>query len=52
VGAIINNEFEKLKLDYPAVSEEQKLALHQAGQQLLNEYAGCFMHSKFRGCPC
>jgi PPK2 family polyphosphate:nucleotide phosphotransferase len=35
--AIIYNEFEKLKLDYPIVTEEQKQALINAKAQMLNE---------------
>ncbi|CAN5411266.1 polyphosphate kinase 2 family protein [soil metagenome] len=36
-GAIIYNEFEKLKLNYPVVTPEQKLQLEEAGKALLNE---------------
>lgn len=36
-GAIIYDEFEKLKLDYPAVTPEQKKDLETARLQLMNE---------------
>ena len=36
-GAIIFNEFNKMKLSYPVVTEEQKKALLTAKQQLVNE---------------
>ena len=36
-GSIIYNEFEKINLNYPAVTEQQKLELEEASQQLLNE---------------
>lgn len=36
-GGIIYREFEKLKLTYPVVTDEQKLKLEEAKQQLLSE---------------
>ena len=36
-GAIIYKEFEKLKIDYPKVTEEQKKELEIARQQLMEE---------------
>ena len=36
-ATIINNEFEKMQLDYPVVTAEQKRQLEEARRQLLSE---------------
>ena len=36
-ATIINNEFEKMQLDYPVVTGEQKKQLEEARRQLLSE---------------